>query len=343
MAVSQLFNEFMFFSCIGYFYECCFSSMKRHKWQNRGFFFGPICPIYGVGAVLCIVIFGHLYPNFRGQGVTETSIPEVFLICMAGSVILEYPTSYVLEKLFHARWWEYSKEFCNINGRICLPASIRFGVAGVLIVNYVVPLVLYVEAHFYHPVLSQLLSLFLMWIFGADAALTISSLKGLLEKVEQAEAEFNERMATAYISFEAKAALAKETPLGIVAGKVAEGGALLTDKMKEGGTAFTDKVKESGTAFTDKVKESGTAFTDKVKDTGSLVSEKAREYTLRLTKHERRSIDSIQTFKLDSPGPVARKMKENISGKEEEGPHLRFLFFGKNRRESYENERKGSL
>ena len=58
---------------------------------------------------------------------------RIFLICFFGSIVLDYTTSWALEKLFHAYWWDYSDVICNINGRVCLPASIGFGLAGILV------------------------------------------------------------------------------------------------------------------------------------------------------------------------------------------------------------------
>ena len=142
MSISLLFLWFMIFSLFGWIYECIFCTIKNGHWENRGFLFGPICPIYGVGAVSVITLFGLL---FR----TDEPLPlwEVFLISMIGSAILEYATSFLLEKIFHAIWWDYSNIPLNINGRICLPASLGFGVLGVLIYRFVLPVVMRLSGH----------------------------------------------------------------------------------------------------------------------------------------------------------------------------------------------------
>jgi hypothetical protein len=88
--------------------------IKNKKWADRGFLYGPVCPIYGVGAVSLTAI---------AEAVSERSADgyawwQVFLVSFFGSIILEYVTSWALEKLFHAYWWDYSNMPLNIHGRV---------------------------------------------------------------------------------------------------------------------------------------------------------------------------------------------------------------------------------
>jgi uncharacterized membrane protein len=117
----------------------------------------------------------------------------IFLICSIGSAILEYATSYVLEKIFHAVWWDYSDMPLHLNGRICLPASVGFGVAGILVTRFLVPFVL-THSSSTPSNLSQFLALFFMFLFGADMALTVASLSSLIEKMEGAQEIFDDKM-----------------------------------------------------------------------------------------------------------------------------------------------------
>lgn len=185
--ISLYFVEFILFSFIGWIYECLFCMIKEHHWENRGFLFGPVCPIYGVGAVSTLILFGTGSMPLWG----------VFLVCAGGSIVLEYGTSYLLEKRFHALWWDYSDMPLNINGRICLPATLGFGITGVLIRHFVAPLSERVHAMM-PPFAAEIAALILMGIFAADLALTVESLKQLTAKIIQIEEEFNERMQAAY-------------------------------------------------------------------------------------------------------------------------------------------------
>lgn len=200
MCIAKFFNEFMIFSCIGWLYECTYCTIKEHRLQNRGFLFGPVCPIYGFGATLCVIIFGHLI-NSYGYSYYSIEKWKIFLICMLGSAVLELTTSYVLEKFFHASWWDYSDMPLNFQGRICLPASLGFGVAGVLVVRTILPITFRAEGYF-NPVVTELFALLFMAVFAADIVLTVSNLTDLLEKVEGAEESVNAKMQYAYHTIE---------------------------------------------------------------------------------------------------------------------------------------------
>ena len=106
MWISKYFVYFVIFSVMGWIYESAFCTIKTGKWQNRGFLYGPLCPIYGVGAASITFIVDEA----EAHGLSEPAGWQIFLVAFFGSIVLEYVTSYVLEKLFHAYWWDYSDE-----------------------------------------------------------------------------------------------------------------------------------------------------------------------------------------------------------------------------------------
>lgn len=120
---------FYLYCFIGWIWESCYVSLKKHKWINRGFLKGPLLPIYGSGAI--VVLISTL--------TAENNLILVFLIGMISATILEYITGVVMEKLFHVRYWDYTKEPFNINGHICLISSLAWGVFSVLLVRFVNP------------------------------------------------------------------------------------------------------------------------------------------------------------------------------------------------------------
>ncbi len=128
--IEKAFILFILYSFIGWIIETTLTLIESKKFVNRGFLMGPICPVYGVGA---IIITGVLYRYSND-----------FLVIFGLSVLmcgcLEYFTSYLMEKIFHARWWDYSNFKYNINGRICLDTLILFGLAGILIFKLTNPL-----------------------------------------------------------------------------------------------------------------------------------------------------------------------------------------------------------
>ena len=106
----------MIYSFFGWVYESSFTTLRDGRWQNRGFLYGPCCPIYGVGAVL-ITQIAEKVGSMQNEPMPLWSI---FLVSFVGSAVLEYVTSYTLEKLFHAIWWDYSMLPFNLNGWISL-------------------------------------------------------------------------------------------------------------------------------------------------------------------------------------------------------------------------------
>lgn len=117
---------FYFYCFIGWVWESCYVSAKKHKWINRGFMHGPFLPLYGSGAVTILLI---TIP-FRGNNWI------IFFVGMIGATILEYFTGAAMEKMFHVRYWDYSNQKLNLNGHICVTSSIAWGVLSVLLVSY---------------------------------------------------------------------------------------------------------------------------------------------------------------------------------------------------------------
>ena len=121
---------FIIFSVIGWISEEIYVGLlSQHKLINRGFLHGPLCPIYGFGGVVILMLPKQLY---------STWIP-LFFASMILCTIVEYISSYVLEILFHTRWWDYSKKKVNIKGRVCLLNSILFGFLGLGVIHFVYP------------------------------------------------------------------------------------------------------------------------------------------------------------------------------------------------------------
>lgn len=109
---------FFLYSAAGWLWECFYVFVRTHRMVNRGFLHGPWLPIYGAGALT--VLFVTLP--------VRTNPTLVFFIGMTGATLLEYGTGLVMERLFQMRYWDYSKEFLNVNGYICLPASLAWGI-----------------------------------------------------------------------------------------------------------------------------------------------------------------------------------------------------------------------
>ena len=125
---------FIIFSFVGWVSEVLYVGIFfEHKFVNRGFLHGPLCPIYGFGGLSILLLPQPLY---------STWIPLFFASMIFGTIV-EYASSWILERLFHTRWWDYSHYKFNIHGRVCLLNSLLFGALGVVIIHFIQPHVMH--------------------------------------------------------------------------------------------------------------------------------------------------------------------------------------------------------
>ena len=116
-------------SSMGWCMEVLCKLIQFKRFINRGFLIGPWCPIYGFGTVMITLLLSKF---------TEDPF-AVFGLAILLCGTLEYLTSYIMEKAFHARWWDYSTKKFNLNGRVCADTLIPFGILGLGMVYYVKP------------------------------------------------------------------------------------------------------------------------------------------------------------------------------------------------------------
>ena len=159
--IKTLFLCFMLYSALGWLYESTLYTITERRFVNRGFLNGPYCPIYGVGAVMNLFIL--------------SSLDNALFLFFGGALLdctLEYVSSWRMEKLFHARWWDYSQRRFHLHGRICLLGAVVFGAFSVFLILLM------------HPLFSNLFSLLpgtakeiLLWsvlvLFLADSFYTL--------------------------------------------------------------------------------------------------------------------------------------------------------------------------
>lgn len=146
---------FITYSVLGWTLEVVGKLIEIKKFVNRGFLVGPCCAIYGVGGLLITFCLQKLSFN-------------VLLIFIASILLcgtLEYITSYLMEKLFNARWWDYSQRKFNIQGRVCLFTIIPFGILGCFII--------YIANPFFLSILNNLSSIKLHILSGTILAIFI--------------------------------------------------------------------------------------------------------------------------------------------------------------------------
>lgn len=136
---------FYFYSVFGWMLESIYCSVLDKKLTNRGFLIGPLCPIYGTGAISMLVGLGWIRPLIESHiNVFAGKAVAFILVALIGAVvcdIVEYITSFLMERLFHERWWDYSNRKYNLHGRICLHHSVFWAIGAVAFIYILDPLV----------------------------------------------------------------------------------------------------------------------------------------------------------------------------------------------------------
>lgn len=180
------FNYFLYFiiySMLGWVAEVLFHLYTEKKLINRGFLNGPWCPIYGTGAISMIIILNRLPQN-------------PILLFFAGAILaslIELITGMILEKVFGNRWWDYSDDRFNIKGYISLKFSILWGIATIILIEFIQPIIELLLSKFSLPSLVVIHNIVLI-AFVVDVTLTISSLielKNILIELKKIASELN--------------------------------------------------------------------------------------------------------------------------------------------------------
>ena len=189
MQLNRYLTAYFAFSVLGWIWESIYCTIKERKWQNRGFLYGPLCPIYGFGSIVALFVYDLILLG---------TVPKLswWMILLAGfffSMILEYPTSYILEKKFHARWWDYSDLPLNINGRTSVPTSIGFGIGAIIIMNYLIPSYEKILVIIPATIISVLCIVFVA-LHSSDFTLTVSNLTNFQRNIDEIEKSFQDKM-----------------------------------------------------------------------------------------------------------------------------------------------------
>ena len=181
--------SFAIFSFLGWVWESIYCTICQKKWANRGFLYGPVCPIYGFGGTI-----GLLAYDLAINGIfIELNWWQIFILGFIISMVLEYPTSYVLEKLFHARWWDYTGVPLNINGRTSVPTSVAFGVAAIFVMKFIIPFV-DVGLNGISYIFINAMAMFFISAFSIDTTLTITALTDFEKHVALLDENFQKHM-----------------------------------------------------------------------------------------------------------------------------------------------------
>ena len=222
---------FFIYAFLGWCTEVSYAALVTGKFVNRGFLNGPVCPVYGFGVVIVLA----------GLSPLEDNLLLLFLGSLVLTSALEWLTGFVLEKLFHQRWWDYSDQPFNLSGYVCLRFSVAWGFACLFVLKLLHPTVLLFIRLIPRPLGLALLVL-LGGVMAVDLTATVSSIVKLNRRLEQidelaarikeASNEFGENLAERVLDAAERGAGWKED-MDELSFRLAERRAELADDLEE--------------------------------------------------------------------------------------------------------------
>lgn len=276
---------FTVYSFIGWSLESPFHSFYEKKFVNRGFLYGPFCPIYGVGCMLLIKFLSPLKHNLIILFVTSVVVAST----------LEYFSGIAMEKLFDSKWWDYSDNKFNFQGRICLQYSLFWGLGSVFVIKVL------------HPFVKKMLNmiplqysiyicLIIIIYFIIDSIFTLISviqLKNYLEQLSQLSSEIREK-------------LGNMTAIAI--DKVGDIKNSAADKASELRSSASNKVDGLKTSATEKVDVIKNSASNKVTEFEKAAQDLKSKYENLLHKATSSSARLIRAF----PDLTSKKFNQSI-------------------------------
>ena len=245
---------FMTYSILGWMLEVTCKLIQYKRFINRGFLIGPYCPIYGYGAILITLLL---------RKIQDRSHNTLFVMTIVLCGTLEYLTSYFMEKIFKARWWDYSKRKFNLNGRVCLGTLVPFGIFGMLL--------MYVTNPFFLGKIQQLPQMWLDILFWAFLVIYIidNIVSGVvIGYIKKTEKRFTPEVDnTEEMTEKVKAVLETKSPLHRRLVKA-------YPKLQ----AVKVKIKEKKEQIKEQIVEQKKEIEDKVENTTKKVGQKVREF-----------------------------------------------------------------
>lgn len=174
MDIYYILLYFFVYAFLGWCTEVSYAAAVEHKFVNRGFLNGPVCPIYGVGVTTVIA----LLEPYKGNLIL-LYVSSVIVV-----TLLEGVTGWAMDKIFHNKWWDYSNKPLNIGGYVCLSFSLMWGVACVIVMDFVHPLL-----HTLLTFIPHVLGIVLISVFGLILLIDLSMTSSAIFK-------FNKRLSS---------------------------------------------------------------------------------------------------------------------------------------------------
>ena len=256
---------FIIYAFIGWCAEVSFAAVDSGKFVNRGFLNGPYCPIYGCGVVIVVAVLTPI----------NESLFILFLGSMLLTTVLEFLTGFILEKVFHNKWWDYSDKPFNIMGYVCLKFSILWGLACTFIMKVLYPSIYKFITIIPHVLGIVLLSI-IMTAFFIDLGVTVSTIlkfnkrlklmDEVAQKMHQLSDEIGENIYEGVTTVKEKSEEVQDKA-GELRGKFEE----KTDAVRE---AFAENLLESKTEYEHRKEAAKKEYEELTKKYKELITQK---------------------------------------------------------------------
>ena len=288
-SLATYFMLFIIYAVAGWICEVTLQLIQKHKLADRGFLIGPYCPIYGCGAILITLCLTPFNEHPIG----------LFILAMVLCGSLEYATSFIMEKAFNARCWDYSNMRFNINGRICLETLVPFGIAGLLIIYVFNPFLISMIGLRGENVLN-ITSIAILVIFVADVIVSskiIYNFKKTNKEVSQQESKDS----TEIISEKVREILRNKS--------------FLNRRLIEAFPDFTTILKEKGEELKRKTAEVKEELTNRANDVQKKINDKASNVQQKINNKAsdvQRKINNRANEVQRKFNSKTNKLKENV-------------------------------
>lgn len=174
--------DFLVYSFLGWVLEVVFHAAKLGKIVNRGFLNGPVCPVYGFGMVGLLMLLRSTSP---ADAIEDTNVFVLFFICMLFGSAVELLAGWLLDVIFHMRWWDYSDEPFNLHGYICLRFSLLWGLGGIVVIGMLYPMLSNITTAKIPQKYGWIVMLLLYIVYFVDFIVTVASILGLNKKLKE--------------------------------------------------------------------------------------------------------------------------------------------------------------
>lgn len=297
---------FTIYSFIGWCLETPFHSILEKKFVNRGFLYGPFCPIYGVGCIFLIKFLSPLQNN-------------LIILFFASSLVtstLEYFTGYAMEKLFDNRWWDYDDNMFNLHGRICLKYSLFWGFGSVFVIKILHPfvdsLINNIPLQYSIYICSLIITYFII-----DSVLTIMSIIKLhdyLLQLYELSAEIKDKLGIITSNALDKVGEMKSSAADIV-GDIKSSAAVRAFDIKNNATNKVGGIKNTATNKVGEIKNNTANRVNDIEKVAQELKSRYENLIYNATSNSSRLIKAFPDLTSKKFNQVIKDIKRNVNNK----------------------------